>query len=43
MLTQVADGVLVHQSAPLRNNTGVVEGRAGVPLVDRGIRGAEMA
>ena len=43
MLTQVADGVLVHQSELLRNNTVVVEGRAGVLLVDPGIRGAEMA
>ncbi|TFV64914.1 UNVERIFIED_ORG: MBL fold metallo-hydrolase [Bacillus sp. AZ43] len=43
MLTQVADGVLVHQSELLRNNSVVVRGRSGVMLVDPGIRGAEMA
>ncbi len=43
MLTQVADGVLVHQSALLENNTVVVEGRAGVLLVDPGITGDELA
>lgn len=42
MLTQVADGVLVHQSELLRNNTVVVEGSAGVLLVDPGITGEEM-
>ncbi len=30
MLTEVAPGVLVHQSVLLRNNTGVVEGADGV-------------
>jgi glyoxylase-like metal-dependent hydrolase (beta-lactamase superfamily II) len=43
VLTQVADGVLVHQSALIENNTVVVEGRAGVLLVDPGITGDEMA
>ena len=43
MLTQVADGVLTHQSELLRNNTVVVQGRAGVLLVDPGITGTEMA
>jgi glyoxylase-like metal-dependent hydrolase (beta-lactamase superfamily II) len=43
MLTQVADGVLVHQSELLRNNAVVVQGGAGVLLVDPGITGAEMA
>lgn len=43
MLTQVSNGVLVHQSELLRNNTVVVLGRAGVLLVDPGIRGSEMA
>ncbi|WP_340681825.1 MBL fold metallo-hydrolase [Amycolatopsis coloradensis] len=43
MLTQVAEGVLVHQSALLENNTVVVEGRDGVLLVDPGITGDEMA
>jgi glyoxylase-like metal-dependent hydrolase (beta-lactamase superfamily II) len=43
VLTQVADGVLVHRSALLENNTVVVEGRAGVLLVDPGITGDELA
>ncbi|WP_436502001.1 MBL fold metallo-hydrolase [Actinokineospora sp. HUAS TT18] len=43
MLTQVAEGVLVHQSELLRNNTAVVLGPAGVLLVDAGITGDEMA
>jgi len=43
MLTQVAEGVLVHQSELLENNTAVVQGRAGVLLIDPGITGAEMA
>ena len=43
MLTQVAEGVLVHQSELLQNNTAVVQGRAGVLLIDPGITGDEMA
>ena len=43
MLTQVAEGVLVHQSEVLQNNTAVVQGREGVLLVDAGITGDEMA
>ncbi len=43
MLTQVADGVLVHQSELLQNNSVVVQGRAGVLLIDPGITGSEMA
>ena len=43
MLTQVAEGVLVHQSEVLQNNTAVVQGEAGVLLVDAGITGDEMA
>lgn len=43
MLRQVAEGVLVHQSELLQNNTVVVEGRAGVLLIDPGITGDEMA
>ncbi|MHA7210189.1 MBL fold metallo-hydrolase [Arthrobacter sp. MDT1-65] len=43
MLTQIAEGVLVHQSELIRNNTVVVQGRAGVLLIDPGIRGSEMA
>ena len=42
MLTQVADGVLTHQSELLQNNTVVVQGRAGVLLIDAGITGDEM-
>ena len=43
MLTQVADGVLVHQSELLQNNTVVVHGRAGALVIDPGITGDEMA
>jgi glyoxylase-like metal-dependent hydrolase (beta-lactamase superfamily II) len=43
VLSQVADGVLVHQSELLQNNTVVVQGAAGVLLVDPGITGSEMA
>jgi glyoxylase-like metal-dependent hydrolase (beta-lactamase superfamily II) len=43
MLTQVAEGVLFHQSELLQNNTVVVQGRAGVLLIDPGIQGSEMA
>ena len=42
MLTEVAEGVLVHQSELLQNNTVVVEGSSGVLLIDAGITGAEM-
>jgi len=42
MLTQVAQGVLVHQSELLQNNAVAVEGRGGVLLVDPGITGEEM-
>jgi len=42
MLTQVAEGVLVHQSELLRNNTTVVQGSAGVLLIDPGITSGEM-
>lgn len=43
MLSQVAEGVLVHQSALLRNNTVVVQGRDGVLIIDPGITGAELS
>jgi glyoxylase-like metal-dependent hydrolase (beta-lactamase superfamily II) len=43
MLTQVADGVLVHESEFIRSNSTVVQGRNGVLLVDPGITGTEMA
>jgi glyoxylase-like metal-dependent hydrolase (beta-lactamase superfamily II) len=42
MLTQVAEGVLVHQSELIQNNAVVVEGRAGVLLVDPGLTSDEM-
>lgn len=42
MLKQVAEGVLVHQSELLQNNTVVVEGTDGVLLVDAGVTGDEM-
>jgi glyoxylase-like metal-dependent hydrolase (beta-lactamase superfamily II) len=41
VLTQVAEGVLVHQSQLLQNNTVVVQGRAGVLLIDPGVTGDE--
>jgi glyoxylase-like metal-dependent hydrolase (beta-lactamase superfamily II) len=43
MLTQVAEGVLVHRSEFLQSNTVVVPGRAGVLLIDPGITGSELA
>jgi glyoxylase-like metal-dependent hydrolase (beta-lactamase superfamily II) len=42
VLKQVAEGVLIHQSELLQNNAVVVHGRAGVLLIDPGIRGSEM-
>jgi glyoxylase-like metal-dependent hydrolase (beta-lactamase superfamily II) len=43
VLTQVADGVLIHTSEFMQTNTVIVQGRAGVLLIDPGITGAEMA
>ncbi|MFF0902827.1 UNVERIFIED_CONTAM: MBL fold metallo-hydrolase [Kocuria sp. CPCC 205316] len=43
MLRPVAEGVLVHESEFLQSNSVVVQGRAGVLLVDPGITRAEMA
>ena len=43
MLTNVADGVWVHQSPLIQNNSIVVKGDAGVLVVDAGITGSEMA
>jgi glyoxylase-like metal-dependent hydrolase (beta-lactamase superfamily II) len=43
MLQQVAEGVWVHQSPLLQNNTVVVQGSEGVLLVDPGITGDELA
>ena len=42
MLTEVADGVHVHRSELLRNNSVVVQGNAGVLVVDAGITDAEL-
>lgn len=43
MLTQVAEGVLVHQSTFLQSNSVVVQGPAGVLLIDPGITSDELA
>jgi len=42
VLIQVTEGVLVHQSEFLQTNAVVVQGRAGVLLIDPGVRGDEM-
>src|SRR5699024_7619391 len=42
MLTQVADGVLIHQSELRQNNAVVVQGQPGVLLIDPGLTGDEM-
>ncbi len=42
MLTQVAEGVLVHQSEFLQSNAIVVQGRAGVLLIDPGVTSDEI-
>jgi glyoxylase-like metal-dependent hydrolase (beta-lactamase superfamily II) len=43
VLRPVAEGVLIHQSEFVQTNTVVVQGRAGVLLIDPGVRGDEMA
>jgi glyoxylase-like metal-dependent hydrolase (beta-lactamase superfamily II) len=43
MLKQVATGVWIHDSEFLESKTVVVQGRAGVLLIDPGITGDEMA
>src|SRR5687768_1221446 len=43
MLKRVAEGVLVHESGFIQSNSVVVQGRAGVLLIDPGITGDEMA
>jgi glyoxylase-like metal-dependent hydrolase (beta-lactamase superfamily II) len=43
VLTQVADGVLVHESEFCQSNAVVVQGRAGVLLIDPGVLGSELA
>ena len=42
VLTQVAEGVLIHQSEFMQTNAVVVQGRAGVLLIDAGVLGSEM-
>ena len=43
MLRQVAEGVLIHESEFCQSNAVVVQGRAGVLLIDPGVYGSEMA
>jgi len=43
VLRQVAEGVLAHESEFIQSNTVVVQGRAGVLLIDPGITRDEMA
>jgi glyoxylase-like metal-dependent hydrolase (beta-lactamase superfamily II) len=43
VLRHVADGVLVHESEFMQSNAVVVQGGAGVLLIDAGIRGDEIA
>jgi glyoxylase-like metal-dependent hydrolase (beta-lactamase superfamily II) len=43
VLKQVAEGVLVHESEFCQSNAVVVQGRAGVLLVDPGVLGDELA
>ena len=43
MLRQVAEGVLVHESEFCQSNAVVVQGRAGVLLIDAGVHDDEMA
>ena len=42
MLRPVADGVLIHQSEFCQSNAVVVQGRAGVLLIDPGVLGDEL-
>jgi glyoxylase-like metal-dependent hydrolase (beta-lactamase superfamily II) len=43
VLRQIAEGVLIHQSEFMQTNAVVVHGRAGVLVIDAGVRGDEMA
>jgi glyoxylase-like metal-dependent hydrolase (beta-lactamase superfamily II) len=43
MLRQVAEGVLIHESEFMQSNAVVVQGRAGVLLIDPGVRSDEIA
>jgi glyoxylase-like metal-dependent hydrolase (beta-lactamase superfamily II) len=42
VLRQVAEGVLIHESEFCQSNAVVVQGRAGVLLIDPGVLGGEM-
>jgi len=42
VLRQVAEGVLIHESEFMQSNAVVVQGQAGVLLIDPGILGYEM-
>jgi len=42
VLRQVAEGVLIHESEFIKSNAVVVQGKAGVLLIDPGILGSEM-
>ena len=43
MLRQVAEGVLIHESEFVQSNAVVLQGRAGVLLIDPGVQDHEMA
>jgi glyoxylase-like metal-dependent hydrolase (beta-lactamase superfamily II) len=43
VLRQVAEGVLIHESEFCQSNAVVVQGRAGVLLIDPGVHGYELA
>jgi glyoxylase-like metal-dependent hydrolase (beta-lactamase superfamily II) len=43
MLTRVAEGVLIHESEFCQSNAVVVQGTAGVLLIDAGVHAGEMA
>jgi glyoxylase-like metal-dependent hydrolase (beta-lactamase superfamily II) len=43
VLRQVAEGVLIHESEFCQSNAVVVQGQAGVLLIDPGVHGYEMA
>jgi glyoxylase-like metal-dependent hydrolase (beta-lactamase superfamily II) len=42
VLTQAAEGVLIHESEFCQSNAVVVQGRAGVLLIDPGVLGSEL-
>jgi glyoxylase-like metal-dependent hydrolase (beta-lactamase superfamily II) len=43
VLRRVAEGVLIHESQFMQSNAVVVQGRAGVLLIDPGVQGHEMS